>query len=484
MKENVAEFLNFRFEKLKLLKRSERGEVWLAASKSSGELVIIKRVTATNLPYDVLKKFSFQLPAKIFYCAADDSETVIVEEFLQGENLLERLEQKNFLTETQAREILLQMCDGLRELHEKKIVHRDIKPSNLILQGERIRLIDFDAARIFKDGQESDTKLLGTKGYAPPEQFGSGQTDSRSDIYALGVTMKNLLGSNCGGRLKEILDKCTELDPKNRFQNVDELKGALIFEELDEPETESAPEKSRTATFFLVLNVLLFIIRRKFHTELSVLTIVIFLLATSSTLNSNENFSEVVVEEIPKSVTEKIPTSEELSVAEENLPAAQVEPFKFPEIILPPSKPPAPIEPPPNPYEPPRQNFSGLLKTKFYLNGELYDQHAHKDDKVKITRDEWQRSQVRLHITNDTGATWQNPTIEFKFGQNWGGERLTQKKTLPALNQGESADFVIPFEPFTISERKNTSAYLQIWLEGDESKMDEHYWGVWFDVTD
>ena len=123
------------------------------------------------------------------------------------------------------------MCDGLKELHEHNIIHRDIKPSNLILQSGKIRLIDFDAARIFKEGKAEDTKLLGTKGYAPPEQYGSGQTDQRSDIYSLGVTMKNLLGSNCKGHLKKILDKCTAYDPKNRFQNVDELKTALTLQE-------------------------------------------------------------------------------------------------------------------------------------------------------------------------------------------------------------------------------------------------------------
>ena len=250
MKANVAEYLEFRFEKLKLLKRSDKGEVWLAASRlNDGELVIIKRVALTGLPYDVLQNSSFKLPAKVIYCAEDEAETVIVEEFIQGENLFERLEQKNFLSEAQAREIILQMCDGLKELHAQKIIHRDIKPSNMILQGERIRLIDFDAARIFKEDREADTKLLGTRGYAPPEQFGHGQTDSRSDIYSLGVTMKILLGSNCGERLKEILDKCTELDPKNRFQNVDELKEALTTEEIAEPEVELTPAESRRAIF-------------------------------------------------------------------------------------------------------------------------------------------------------------------------------------------------------------------------------------------
>ena len=274
MKENVAEFLKFRYEKLKLLKRSERGEVWLAQNRQGGDLVIIKRVAAIGLPYDVIKKFSFTLPAKVFYCAADDSETVIVEEFIQGEHL-------QTLTEPQAWTILLQMCDGLKELHEQGIIHRDIKPSNLILQGERIRLIDFDAARIFKADKDADTNRLGTKGYAPPEQYG-GQTDNRSDIYALGVTIKILLGEHCGGRLKNILDKCTEYDPANRFQDVDELKDALTIE--DEPDlTEGEPR--RLDLYFLAARVILFMIRREFHTPLA-----------SQTLNSGENFQEVQTE--------------------------------------------------------------------------------------------------------------------------------------------------------------------------------------------
>jgi len=285
MKENVAEFLKFRYEKLKLLKRSERGEVWLAQNRQGGDLVIIKRVAAIGLPYDVIKKFSFTLPAKVFYCAVDDSETVIVEEFIQGEHL-------QTLTEPQAWTILLQMCDGLKELHEQGIIHRDIKPSNLILQGERIRLIDFDAARIFKADKDADTNRLGTKGYAPPEQYG-GQTDNRSDIYALGVTIKILLGEHCGGRLKNILDKCTEYDPVNRFQDVDELKDALTIE--DEPDlTEGEPR--RLDLYFLAARVILFMIRREFHTPLIVLMIVIVLLATSQTLNSDEDFQEIQTE--------------------------------------------------------------------------------------------------------------------------------------------------------------------------------------------
>lgn len=450
MRKNVEEFINFRYEKLKLLKRSERGEVWLARARQGGDLVILKRVATINLPYAVLKKFSFRLPAKVLYCAEDESETVIAEEFIQGENLSER---KNPLSESQAREILLQMCDGLAELHAQNIIHRDIKPSNMILQGERVRLIDFDAARIFKDGKETDTQRLGTEGYAPPEQFGFGQTDARSDIFSLGVTMKNLLGDNCGG-LKSVLDKCIALDPAQRFQSVDELKAALT--------TEKSVHEPRSHKKFLAA---------------SLLTAGIFFFANTTPLNRNENFTE----EIPAQV-EELPA--ENSPPEKISATAKVEPFKFPEIVLPPiNSPPAQIEPPKNYEPPPRKTFSGLLKTKFYLNGELFNQFEHKQDKMKISRADWLRTQARLHITNDTGQIWQNPTIKFIFGQNW-GDNFTDTKTLPALNVGEAVDFVIPFNLFTLSDRKNTGAYIQIYLEGDESKMDEHYWCVWFDVTD
>ena len=253
MKESVEKFIEFRYKKIGRLKEpDERGEVWLAQDRQSDELVIIKRVRLTGLPYKTLKNFSFKLPAKIIYCAEDESETLIVEEFLRGKTLSKRLEQKNFLSESEARKILLQMCDGLKELHAQKIIHRDIKPSNLILQDDRIRLIDFDAARIFKDGKIADTEQLGTKGYAPPEQYGGGQTDERSDIFSLGVTMKNLLGDNYNRRLKKILDVCTEFDPKNRFQSVDELRRGILLQNFSDKFKVAGIFISFVASIFLL----------------------------------------------------------------------------------------------------------------------------------------------------------------------------------------------------------------------------------------
>ena len=476
MKKTVAEFIECNYEKMKLLKRSERGEVWLASSRS-GEVVIIKRVELTGLPYDVIKNSAFTLPAKIFYCAEDATDTFVVEEFIQGENLLERLERKDFLSESQARKILLQMCDGLKELHAQKIIHRDIKPSNLILQDDRIRLIDFDAARIFKAGQEADTKLLGTKGYAPPEQFGSGQTDSRSDIYSLGVTMKILLGGHCGG-LKKILDKCTEIDPKNRFQSVDELKYALTS-------SESSHGKIFAAVILVAAAVSIFL----WSGTTSERTIIVD--DTPKEIHAQKKVSSPAPEAF-KFADITLPTNEptplELPPTPQIQSSAQVKrqstfgTLKLPETPETPA--PTPIEiPAPEPIQPtPPKVSSGLIKTEFFLNDELFDQFAYIHEHVKISRAAWQQSSVRLRITNDTGRVWPNPTIKFKFGQNRGGD-VSDTKTLPALADGASTDFVIPFD-YALSAKPETSAVIQIWLNGDKTKLDEHYWCIWFDIID
>ncbi len=305
MKPNVKAYLEFRYEKVRLIKQSGKGEVWLAINKATNEPVIMKIINSGGLPYLTLKKNPHPLFAKIFYCAESETDTVVVEEFIIGETMSER---ENLLTEVEARKILLQMCDGLKFLHGLGIIHRDIKPSNLILQsGGNIRLIDFDAARTVKDNQSVDTNLLGTKGYAPPEQYGFGQTDSRSDIYSLGKTMLELTGDNCGS-LKKILAKCVEVDPKNRYQSADELSAALnkkIF-----------PTKKFCAILIIILAILL--------------------------IHNSTNEPEFTAE------TEKIPAPEIKSETVESTP----EPEYVPEIIEPTPEPeyvPETIEPTPEP---------------------------------------------------------------------------------------------------------------------------------------
>lgn len=117
-------------------------------------------------------------------------------EFVEGQDLGQAHPCSSLpLSEKTVVEYGLQLCAVLRYLHSQNppIIHRDLKPSNIMrLPSDKLKLLDFGIARFFKPSQQMDTIAMGTPGYAPPEQFGSGQTDALSDLYALGVILLEL----------------------------------------------------------------------------------------------------------------------------------------------------------------------------------------------------------------------------------------------------------------------------------------------------
>lgn len=133
----------------------------------------------------------------------------------------------------EARRITLQLCSALWVLHSLGAVHRDIKPENVIIRGSEAVLIDFDASRIFKNESGGDTQILGTTGYAAPEQYGIAQTDQRADIYSVGVLLNIMLTGKhpsrelAPGKLGRIVQKCTMVNPKKRYKNERDLMEAL-----------------------------------------------------------------------------------------------------------------------------------------------------------------------------------------------------------------------------------------------------------------
>ena len=457
LQENVKKFLESRFEKIKILQKTDKSEVWLAQERATKKLVVIKFLNSIGLPYQELKKISHPLWAKIFYCAQDSAGTVIVEEFLQGESLAEMIEQKKFLSDAQARKILLQMCDGLKILHENKIIHRDIKPSNLILQaGGIIRLIDFDAARIFNAEKKVDTHSLGTKGYAPPEQFGYGQTDNRSDIFSLGTTIFEMLGDNCEKNLKKILLKCTELDPKNRFQSVDELKAALL-------------EKPRTSH------------KKIFACGLLICGILFFANSTS--------------EEIFPAEVDKISEVEEKILSPENKKIVEKKPekkFEFPEIKFPEEKnspaPPTPrqtfelpkitfpekISPPtekiPEPEE--VQPIKNYVKVKYWLNGTRSAEWTDNFESdttnavhgTYIAENSWSRWQsagggsiifpggnyIYIEAQNFSSQIFTDPQVNLVYNDNGRIETKTFYGNSSIAPGGGKISFSIPLEGFRV----------------------------------
>ena len=235
----VADYLASRYHTLRIIKESPHGTISLVedtmADQSHGRPIFVKKsIQDMGLPYKELQDIGCEVFPKVFYTAELPSAgtTIVIEEFIAGEPLSNRLEQKHYLTPQEATRLILTLCSGLTLLHQHGILHRDIKPSNIMeppgaSSSGLYRLIDFDAARIVKEGHEEDTRLLGTKGYAPPEQYGSAQTDARSDLYALGVTVRELLGPGYHGPLRPILAKCTEQDPARRYQSAAKLARAV-----------------------------------------------------------------------------------------------------------------------------------------------------------------------------------------------------------------------------------------------------------------
>ena len=114
----------------------------------------------------------------------EDGKLVVLEEYIQGKTL-DALLSKGMLDEQEKIRIVLNVCDALSFLHSAKIpiIHRDIKPSNIMLTNDGIvKLIDYDAAKVFHRGKNEDTTLIGTVGRAAPEQFGFAQSDARTDV--------------------------------------------------------------------------------------------------------------------------------------------------------------------------------------------------------------------------------------------------------------------------------------------------------------
>ncbi|MEN6436916.1 MAG: serine/threonine-protein kinase [Anaerolineaceae bacterium] len=127
----------------------------------------------------------------------ENNKYYLVMDMVEGNTLEDMLESRSTpFPESTVVGWALQLCEVLDYLHSQNppIIFRDLKPSNIMFDDEgHIRLIDFGVARLFKPGKTKDTSSFGTAGYAPPEQYGKGQTDTRSDLYALSATLHQLL---------------------------------------------------------------------------------------------------------------------------------------------------------------------------------------------------------------------------------------------------------------------------------------------------
>ena len=440
----LERYLGDTYDLVDTLKNSEQGFVVVVYDKRVKRLCTMKQREPVRLPiYRALKELDNPHVPQIYRLFERDGKLIVVEEHIDGQTLEEFLIYRQ-VDETLAEKILIQLCECLADLHKKNIIHRDLKPSNIMLTEKNfVKLIDFGIARIFKPDSVADTELMGTREYAPPEQFGLfdlGQTDRRSDIYALGVTLKTLLGEDYDGWLKKILDKCTALEPSQRFQSAEQLHDAILFRKKFCP-------------------------IRKIFAAACIGFAIIFFPHTADFNSPPEEIAPVEkiapVEEFSVPVEEIAPV-EEITSVEETFALPTLPQTSLPELNLPPA-------PSPNVNSQParqEEKSSGEVELKLFLNGELTGkehmvylngwQSWERDNYGQVLfPDDWH---AQLRVENHSGKDLINPRIEVNIGDY---ENIFD---VPAIANGRSFDLDIPLGN-KLASPENGSGHLQIILQ-------------------
>ena len=215
-----------RFTPIRELKKGTRGQVVLLRHIETGAQVILRSFQGSAAIYRKLLGIDCENLPQIWEAAEKDGRVLVLEEYVRGDALSFLLEGGRTLPPRQAASIARQVCGALWVLHSMGIVHRDVKPSNVILRDRTAVLIDFDASRKYDATCRKDTQVLGTVGYAAPEQYGFTQTDNRADIYAVGVMLNVMLTGQhpsqtlAGGHLGRVVQRCTMISPQRRYPSI------------------------------------------------------------------------------------------------------------------------------------------------------------------------------------------------------------------------------------------------------------------------
>lgn len=241
-----------RFQATRVVAIKEMSDANLSASERESALMDFRREA------NLLVQLSHPNLPQVSDFFEEGMKAYLVMEFIEGKTLEQVLDDADVpLDETLVMGWALQLCSVLQYLHSRQppIIFRDMKPSNVMVTGDnQLKLIDFGIARIFKTSATKDTTLLGSQGYAPLEQYGRGQSDPRSDIYALGSTLYHLLtgsvpadapsrrvnpqifltprqlNQHISQATEEIVLTAMEQDPDERFQSAEAMRKAILAE--------------------------------------------------------------------------------------------------------------------------------------------------------------------------------------------------------------------------------------------------------------
>lgn len=266
----VGDVIDGKYEVLSLVGQGGMSRVWLARDRRLNKLWAVKEIgrTARDVNNEVvvqsliteanlMKRLDHPMLPRVVDIIEDGRTIFVVMDYIEGTSLKQAMREAGRpMNEQDVIDWGIQLCDVLEYLHSRKppVIYRDMKPDNIMLREDgTVRLIDFGIAREYKEGKNSDTKVLGTRGYAAPEQFShDAQTDARTDVYALGVTLYVLVTGRAASKetywqpirrinpalsegLEHIIAKATQANPADRYQTASDMRYDLEnYEKLTE----------------------------------------------------------------------------------------------------------------------------------------------------------------------------------------------------------------------------------------------------------
>lgn len=273
-----------KYQVIERLRAGGMGVLYLARDARLGRNVAIKLIRADIDSPDLRERFEQEAQAvsrlrhpnvvTVFDYGEFEGQPYLVMEYIEGESLAALIARRAPLSVERKLRLMDDVCAGMACVHAAKLVHRDLKPDNLMLDrgADTVKILDFGIARRMEEGPSGFTQGIGTPGYMAPEQIAAGTVNRRSDVFAMGAILYELLtfrrafdGASQAEVVHKILHEepapvlelCPDLDarvgavvhkalakaPANRFRDVDDFRAALTA--ASTPAVETADTSSR-----------------------------------------------------------------------------------------------------------------------------------------------------------------------------------------------------------------------------------------------
>jgi tetratricopeptide (TPR) repeat protein len=276
-----------RFELIEELGSGGMGIVYRAYDREIGEEIALK-VLHPDIALDqktvdrfrneikLARRITHKNVCRMHELHQDGKQLFITMEYVPGQDLKDLIRQKGALTAGQAISIAKQVAEGLAEAHDLGVIHRDLKPQNIMVDREgNAKIMDFGIARSLRTaGMTAEGMIIGTPEYMAPEQVEGQEADQRTDIYALGAILFEMvtgrvpfegdsplsvaykhkneaplpprkLNTQVPEPLNDLILRCLEKEKENRYQTADDLLADLVRIEDGLPISERISLKAR-----------------------------------------------------------------------------------------------------------------------------------------------------------------------------------------------------------------------------------------------